>query len=177
MAESRFWACSDAGSCRVMPGMEPCRDVEHRSRVVAMEEAIMATVANLTWRPTAVRLAQRIKESPSQDAAHRRSAPPLAQRPARLPAARSTIRRRGYLRWHKKLCPQFGHPSTFGVHEMQPATAPDAPSGHWEDDKLRVRLRRLHVQRLDMDAVCLPPFDVAALLHDTTPFRHRRPRR
>ena len=36
-------------------------------------------------------------------------------------------------------------------------------------DKLRVRLRHLEVQDLDMDAVCLPPFDVSRLLNDTAP--------
>lgn len=38
--------------------------------------------------------------------------------------------------------------------ELQLATALDAPYGHWDDNKLRVRLRRLEVQNLDMDAVC-----------------------
>jgi len=47
------------------------------------------------------------------------------------------------------------------------STALDAPYGHWDADKLRVRLRRLEVQHLDMDAVCLPPFDVTRLLRDT----------
>jgi len=53
--------------------------------------------------------------------------------------------------------------------EQQLATALDAPYGHWDDDKLRVRLRRLEVQDLDMDAVCLPPFDITRLLQDTAP--------
>lgn len=53
--------------------------------------------------------------------------------------------------------------------EQQLATAVDASYGRWDDDKLRVRLRRLEVQNLDMDAVCLPPFDVSRLLQDTAP--------
>jgi len=53
--------------------------------------------------------------------------------------------------------------------EQQLSVALDSTYGHWDQAKLATRLHGLEVQHLDMDAVCLPPFDVSRILQQTLP--------
>lgn len=53
--------------------------------------------------------------------------------------------------------------------EQQLSVALDSPYGHWDQAKLATRLRGLEVQHLDMDALCLPPFDVTRILQQPLP--------
>jgi len=53
--------------------------------------------------------------------------------------------------------------------EQQLSVALDNPYGHWDQAKLATRLHGLEVQHLDMDALCLPPFDVSRILQQPVP--------
>lgn len=53
---------------------------------------------------------------------------------------------------------------------VQPATALDAPHGRWQDDTLRARPKRLENHHLDMDMVCVSPFDMDRLGQKTASF-------
>jgi len=53
--------------------------------------------------------------------------------------------------------------------EQQLSVALDSPYGHWDQVKLATRLHGLEVQHLDMDALCLPPFDVSRILQQALP--------
>jgi hypothetical protein len=61
--------------------------------------------------------------------------------------------------------------------EEQLATALDAPYGHWNEGKLKDRLQKLERLHLDMDNVCLPPFDTAKYALSAEPLWHDTPAR